>query len=45
MMMVVGFEIDHASGKLDLSKVESIAFPAATAAGSHGESDFRSVRV
>lgn len=29
---VVGFDIDHASGKLDLSKVETIALPAATAA-------------
>jgi uncharacterized protein YuzE len=24
---VVGFDIDHASGKLDLSKVETIALP------------------
>ena len=29
---VVGFDIDHASGKLDLSKVETIALPSATAA-------------
>lgn len=29
---VVGFDIDHASGKLDLSKVETIALPLATAA-------------
>lgn len=29
---VVGFDIDHASQKLDLSKVETIALPAATAA-------------
>jgi uncharacterized protein YuzE len=29
---VVGFDIDHALGKLDLSKVETIALPAATAA-------------
>ena len=29
---VVGFDIDHASGKLDRSKVETIALPAATAA-------------
>ena len=29
---VVGFDIDHASGKLDLSKIEIIALPAATAA-------------
>ena len=29
---VVGFDIDNASGKLDLSKVETIALPAATAA-------------
>ena len=29
---VVGFDIDHASGKLDLSKIETIALPAATAA-------------
>jgi uncharacterized protein YuzE len=29
---VVGFDIDHASGKLDLSKVETVALPAATAA-------------
>ena len=29
---VVGFDIDHASGKLDLSKVETIALPPATAA-------------
>jgi uncharacterized protein YuzE len=24
---VVGFDIDHASGKLDLSKIETIALP------------------
>ena len=29
---VVGFDIDRASGKLDLTKVEMIALPAATAA-------------
>jgi uncharacterized protein YuzE len=29
---VVGFDIDHASGKLDLSKVETFALPPATAA-------------
>jgi uncharacterized protein YuzE len=29
---VVGFDIDHASGKLDLSKVETIALPHVTAA-------------
>jgi uncharacterized protein YuzE len=29
---VVGFDIDHASGKLDLSKIETIALPPATAA-------------
>ena len=29
---VVGFDIDHASRKLDLSKVEPIALPPATAA-------------
>ena len=29
---VVGFDIDHASGKLDLSKVETIALPIASAA-------------
>ena len=29
---VVGFDIDHASGKLDLSKVETIALPPASAA-------------
>ncbi len=28
----VGFDIDHASRKLDLSKVETIALPPATAA-------------
>jgi uncharacterized protein YuzE len=28
---VVGFDIDHASLKLDLSKVETIALPATTA--------------
>jgi uncharacterized protein YuzE len=28
----VGFDIDRASGKLDLTKVETIALPAATAA-------------
>ncbi len=30
---VVGFDIDGASSKLDLSKVETIALPAASAAG------------
>jgi uncharacterized protein YuzE len=30
---VVGLDIDHASRKLDLSKIETIALPAATAAG------------
>jgi uncharacterized protein YuzE len=29
---VIGFDIDHASRKLDLSKVETIALPPATAA-------------
>lgn len=29
---VVGFDIDHASGKLDLSRIDTIALPAATAA-------------
>ena len=29
---VVGFDIDRASGKLDLSRVETIALPLATAA-------------
>ena len=29
---VVGFDIDHASGKLDLSRVETVALPPATAA-------------
>ena len=29
---VVGFDIDHASRKLDLSKIETIALPSATAA-------------
>ena len=29
---VVGFDIDHASGKLDLSKVETVALPVASAA-------------
>ena len=29
---VVGFDIDHASGKIDLSKIETIALPPATAA-------------
>ena len=29
---VVGFDIDHASGKLDFSKIETIALPPATAA-------------
>jgi len=29
---VVGFDIDHASRKLDLSKVETIALPPANAA-------------
>ena len=29
---VVGLDIDHASRKFDLSKVETIALPAATAA-------------
>ncbi|HEX8666386.1 MAG TPA: DUF2283 domain-containing protein [Beijerinckiaceae bacterium] len=29
---VVGFDIDHASGKLDLSKVETVALPVAGAA-------------
>ena len=28
---VVGFDIDHASGKLDLSRVETIALPPASA--------------
>ena len=29
---VVGLDIDHASGKLDLSKIETLALPPATAA-------------
>lgn len=29
---VVGFDIDHASSKLDLSKVETVALPAVNAA-------------
>ena len=29
---VVGFDIDHASGKLDLSRIETIALPPATGA-------------
>jgi uncharacterized protein YuzE len=29
---VVGFDIDHASRKLDLSKVETVALPAVSAA-------------
>ena len=29
---VVGIDIDHASGKLDLSKIETIALPPASAA-------------
>ena len=29
---VVGFDIDHASRKLDLSKVETVALPPVTAA-------------
>lgn len=29
---VVGFDIDHASRKLDLSKIETIALPRASAA-------------
>jgi uncharacterized protein YuzE len=29
---VVGFDIDHASQKLDLSKIETIALPPASAA-------------
>jgi uncharacterized protein YuzE len=29
---VVGFDIDHASTKLDLSKIETIALPPASAA-------------
>jgi uncharacterized protein YuzE len=29
---VVGFDIDHASRKLDLSKIETVALPPATAA-------------
>jgi uncharacterized protein YuzE len=29
---VVGFDIDHASGKLDLSEIETIALPVARAA-------------
>ncbi|HEV7877185.1 DUF2283 domain-containing protein [Bradyrhizobium sp.] len=30
---VVGFDIDHASGKLDLSRVETIALPPVSAVG------------
>jgi uncharacterized protein YuzE len=29
---VVGFDIDHASDKLDLSRIDTIALPTATAA-------------
>ena len=29
---VVGLDIDHASGKLDLSKIETVALPPASAA-------------
>jgi uncharacterized protein YuzE len=29
---VVGFDIDHASNKLDLSRIDTIALPTATAA-------------
>jgi uncharacterized protein YuzE len=29
---VVGFDIDHASGKLDLSRIETIALPQISAA-------------
>ena len=29
---VVGFDIDHASRKLDLTKIETVALPPATAA-------------
>jgi uncharacterized protein YuzE len=29
---VVGFDIDHASGKLDLSRIETIALPHVSAA-------------
>jgi uncharacterized protein YuzE len=29
---VVGFDIDHASGKLDLSRIETIALPRVSAA-------------
>ena len=29
---VVGFDIDHASHKLDLTKIETVALPPATAA-------------
>lgn len=29
---VVGFDIDHASGKLDLSRIETIALPQVSAA-------------
>ena len=29
---VVGFDIDHASGKLDLSRIETIALPTVNAA-------------
>ncbi|MEA2893056.1 MAG: hypothetical protein QOI05_3849 [Bradyrhizobium sp.] len=29
---VVGFDIDHASGKLDLSRIETIALPPVSAA-------------
>jgi hypothetical protein len=28
---VVGFDIDHASGKLDLSSIETIALPSVSA--------------
>jgi uncharacterized protein YuzE len=29
---VIGLDIDHASGKLDLSKIETVALPPASAA-------------
>ena len=40
---VVGFDVDHASRKLDLTKVETIALPPAYAAGVR-EAPFRRSR-
>src|SRR5262249_46303583 len=38
---VVGFDIDHASRKLDLSKIETIALPPATAAEVRGNTTWK----